>query len=93
LREGPLRAGRIVDRILAGDLPVRAQIEELDGRRGTAEALRSRTVVQATAALGFAGLMQLGSAPHTLGLNVFTVAAVLFAFGLAGLMHTLRRLT
>jgi ubiquinone biosynthesis protein len=90
LESGLLRADRFVDRLLADDLPVRAEVVGL--RRGESEALRARAARQ-TAAVGVLGLLTALSAPTGgLGWNLLTVEALLLGVGLTLLLNTVRRL-
>ena len=87
---GLLRADRFVDRLLADELPVRAQLVGL-GRRNSA-ALRARAARQ-TAAVGLLGLLTaLGRPAGGPGWNLLTAEAILLGVGLTLLLNTVRRL-
>lgn len=90
LESGLLRADRFVDRLLADDLPVRAEVVGL--RRGESAVLRAQAARQ-TAAVGVLGLLTALSAPTGgLGWNLLTVEALLLGVGLTLLLNTVRRL-
>lgn len=89
-RDGVLRGSRFVERMLQGDLPVRAEIT--GGAADREPHLRSRALQQATAVLGLAAMASWASPRPELGMNLFTAATLLTAAGLAVLFGTLRRL-
>lgn len=87
---GLLRVDRFVDRLLADDFPVRAQV--IGASRRDADVLRSRAGRQA-AAVVVLGLLTGASGPAAgVGWNLLTVEAVLLAVGLTLLLNTVRRL-
>lgn len=89
-RDGALRGGAFFDRLLRGEVPVRA---ELAGKRRGAAALgRSRALGQAAALAGLTLLLLLTPAPGELGLNLFTAEALLVLTGALLLGRTAWRL-
>ena len=91
MRDGPQRADRLLDRLAAGELPVRRQAGDKEGEEEIG--LRARAIQLAASA--FAGALLLAvKAPATpvLGLNLWTAQWLFLAAAGALLADTLRRL-
>jgi ubiquinone biosynthesis protein len=89
LYEGPLRTGRFLERILDGEVPIRARL----GDGGDAGAARRSAATRQAAV--FAGLLLLLSAAGdrpALGLNLFTVEAALAVAAFAALLWRVKGL-
>ncbi len=86
--EAPLRAVNLFDRLVRGELAVRAHLGADDPRA----AMRSRALSLAVMVLALAVLMVLTGEPVVFGLNLFTAEAGLIATGLGLLAPALRRL-
>ncbi len=89
-RDGVLRSGRMVERVLGGDLPVRAEVT--GGGPGGGLHLRTRALQQAAVVLGLAVMASWAGPRPELGLNLFSAAMLLSVAGLTTLFGTLRRL-
>lgn len=89
-RDGALRGGAAMDRLLRGGLTARARIEPPPRR--PAALLRARALRQAAFVLGSGALASLPLGVPEPGLNPFSVAVVLLAAGLVALARTARRL-
>jgi hypothetical protein len=89
-RDGALRGGAFVDRLLRGEVPVRAEIA--GRRRGAAASSRTRAVGASAAVAGLTLLLLATPAPGELGLNLFTAEAVLVMAGALLLGRTAWRL-
>ena len=85
-RDGALRGGEAIDRLVRGGLTARARLER--PARPPAAVLRARTLRQAAFVLGAGALAALPLGPPEPGLNPFTVAVLLLAGGLAALART-----
>jgi ubiquinone biosynthesis protein len=90
LENGLLRAGRFVDRILANDLPVRANVVRLGGR--SSAALRGKVGMQAGVVGLLAFLISASPPASDPGWNLLTIEVLLLSAGLALLLNTVRRL-
>ncbi|HEY3568889.1 MAG TPA: AarF/UbiB family protein [Thermoanaerobaculia bacterium] len=88
LTEAPTRAFGLFDRLVRGELAVRADLGG-DDRRA---AMRSRAMSLSLMVLSLAVLMELTGEPVAFGLNLFTAEAALIAAGLGLLLPILRRL-
>jgi ubiquinone biosynthesis protein len=86
--EAPFRAFNVFDRLVRGDLAVRAHLGDDDPRAAT----RSRAMNLSVMVLALAVLMVLTAEPVAFGLNLFTAEAGLIAAGLGLLLPALRRL-
>ena len=86
--EAPFRAFNLFDRLVRGELAVRAHLGGNDPRA----AMRSRAMSLAVMVLALAVLMVLTGEPVAFGLNLFTAEAGLIAAGLGLLVPALRRL-
>lgn len=86
-RDGALRAGRLVDRLVAGEVPLRAEVPSTAGRSG---APAGQVAVQALVVLGAGLLVRFGGAPAEVGWNPFTAQLVLLAAALAALLRNVR---
>jgi len=89
LTAAPAQARSLLDRLVHGDLAVRAR---LAGDRGRGEATCRRALELAGTVLTLAVLMLVAGQPAALGWNVFTVELALATAGLGLLLPTLRRL-
>ncbi len=88
LTEAPTRAFGLFDRLVRGELAVRADLGGDDPRA----AMRSRAMSLSLMVLSLAVLMELTGEPVAFGLNLFTAEAALIAAGLGLLLPILRRL-
>jgi ubiquinone biosynthesis protein len=90
ITEAPAQAGNLMDRMLRGDLAVRAN------RTGCADPgseTRSRALLLASMVFILVTLMVLTRQPVAFGWNLFTTEVGLVLWGLALLVPTLKRLT
>ena len=90
VRDGALRGGEAIDRMLRGGLTARARLERPP--RPPAAVLRARALRQAAFVLGAGGLAALPLGSPEPGLNAFTAAVILLAGGVLALGRTARRL-
>ncbi|HEX3555647.1 MAG TPA: AarF/UbiB family protein [Thermoanaerobaculia bacterium] len=88
LSEAPARAFGLFDRLVRGELAMRADLGGGDPRA----AMRSRAMSLSLMVLSLAVLMELTGEPVAFGLNLFTAEAALIAAGLGLLLPILRRL-
>jgi len=89
MRDGPLRAAGLVQRVTAGEFEAEASAA---GDGGGDEALRRRALQLGAAVFAVALVTKLGAAEAALGVNIFT-AGLLFACASAALLlRTARRL-
>lgn len=87
VRDGALRSGDLLDRFLAGDLPLRAEVPGSPEGEGVST---SRLLLQASVAVGAALLLRFGGAPAELGWTPFTAQVGLLAAAVTVLLHTAR---
>lgn len=90
LTEAPFQAGAWMDRLVRGDLAVRAQV--MNGGDGGGET-RSRAIHLAAMVFTLVVLMVFTEQPVAFGWNLFTAEVGLVLWGLGLLLPTLRRLT
>lgn len=90
LRDGPLRGGQALDRLLGGGVTARARLEPPAGTATAALRVRAMRQSGFVLAAGVLAALPLGSAEP--GLNPFGAALLLLCAGLAALLDTVRRL-
>ena len=90
LRDGPLRGEALLDRLLSGSMPIRADVVE--GGDGGSRDLRRRAVRLSVFLAGTGLLIGLTPGHLELGVNPLSAAVLLFASALAMLVDTVRRL-
>jgi len=88
-QDGATRAASVLRRIVEGDTLARVDITTV-GRSD--DRLRRRTLRVAGVVVAFTALFELSGAPPQLGINLFTVEAVLVASALLALGDLVRRL-
>ncbi|MDP6040945.1 MAG: hypothetical protein QGG64_20515, partial [Candidatus Latescibacteria bacterium] len=88
LRDGAYRAGRFIQRLASGDLPVEIGDKDTTSLR----ALRSRALHLAAVLLVMPVLMIVTNAPPVLGFNIFTSELIVMAVTALLLLNTLRKL-
>lgn len=91
-RDGAQRGDRLAERLLRGEMLLRARPVAGDGvRGGRGGAVPGPLLVQAGVALGAALLLRVGGAPAVLGWTPFTAQLLLFTAAVAALLrHGLR---
>ena len=91
-RDGPARLSALADRAQDGEPAVRAEDAPRERPARNTPALTERALAQTAFVAGAGLLAAVAGGPPTPGWNVFTIAALLLAAGLAALFDTLRRL-
>gem|GEM_PF-491078 len=87
-RDGALRGDRLVDQLLRGEIPVRAEVA---GRGIESTGPSWQVVAQAGVAVGAALLLRFGGAPAEVGWNPFTAQLLLLSAAVAALLRQLRQ--